>query len=661
MPTRSLEQRLNALLESPFASLDACLAHYREVLPKRVGDYHQEEVGPVYHHDAEGEADLFVRKIFHLGEGTLDMSAGLDWYATATGDLEWNGGLVRHGYFMLLAGAYRKTGSEIYAETIVEHMLHYIENVPPFDPAGKPYLDYKKSTWRPFEAAGRAAETWPEALAAIINSPAMTPEAWARILISIHEHAVFLRKEHWKTGNHATLEVAALGIIAVFYQEFRERDSWLHYAVDFLDGMWPELFAEDGYSREMSGSYHWVAMRSFFSFYEVACTNGFAGLFPDRFRERLIRNSYAELYQDKPDGSTPVSNDSSSSINRRPQLERIHRLFDLPEVGFFLRGSGADDSPSTTSWFYPDSRVGIMRSDWSPRARYLYFDMGPWGDNHMNQDQLSIEVSALGRHFLINGGKWRYTTSDPHADWMPLARYFKATASYNCVLVNGYGQVFGDADGRMVTTDRFDYADGIFKAGFGEEVPGRDETLFRERGLSTRMENRLPGVTHRRQVFFAKPHGWIVRDTIEGPGVTRVDQLWHFFEGPVRALDESAAAWATDFPDSNLIVQSLTEGETSAQVYEGQRSPFFAGWHCPYYDQLRPAPELRCTVRGEERIVIHTLLLPVGGRVSAPPRFSYSNGEYSVRHDSLEFRVHAPLDGDWSLPETADPQGLSLS
>ena len=91
---------------------------------------------------------------------------------------------------------------------------------------------------------------------------------------------MFLRKEHWKTGNHATLEVAALGILAIFYQEFRERDAWLAYAVEFLDGMWPELFAEDGYSREMSGSYHWVAMRSFFTFYEVACNNGYEAPLP---------------------------------------------------------------------------------------------------------------------------------------------------------------------------------------------------------------------------------------------------------------------------------------------------------------------------------------------------------------------------------------------
>ena len=155
MGNKATLERLNAVLGEPFGSLEACLAHYREALPRRVGSYHQEEVGPIYHHEGLGDADRFVEKEFHLGEGTVDMSEGLDWYATATGDLEWNGGLVRHGYFMLLAEEYRKTGNEVYAQTIVEHILDHIENVLPFEPEGKPYLDYKKSTWRPFEVSVR--------------------------------------------------------------------------------------------------------------------------------------------------------------------------------------------------------------------------------------------------------------------------------------------------------------------------------------------------------------------------------------------------------------------------------------------------------------------------------------------------------------------------
>jgi len=222
-------------------------------------------------------------------------------------------------------------------------------------------------------------------------------------------------------------------------------------------------------------------MRSYFSFYEVALQNGHETLFPESYRNRLILNSYAEFYQDKPDGSTPISNDSNTRINRKPQLKRIYRLFKLPEIGFFLSEGREGRMPEKTSVFYPSSRIGIMRTDWTPEANYLYFDMGSWGDNHMNQDQLSVEIHAAGRNFLVNGGKWRYTTSDPDADWMPMAKYFKTTAACNCVLVNGYGQVFGDAAGHMVSHPNYDYAEGIFKEGFGEEVPGRDEKLFRVR------------------------------------------------------------------------------------------------------------------------------------------------------------------------------------
>lgn len=649
MSKNILLNRINALVENPFDSLEACLTHYQSVLPGRVGDYHQEAVSPTSHHNEPGEADRLVRHALHLGQDTYDISSGLDGHATTSSDLECNGGFVRHGYFVLLAGEYVKTGQEIYAKTIVEHILHYIENGPPFEPEGNPSLESKKSTSRPFEAAARAAGTWPEALAKIIKSPAMTSGAWAKILLSVHEHAVFLRKEHWKTANDATFEAAAVGLIAVFYQEFAERDAWLDHAINVLDHMWPERFADDGYSREMSGSYHWVAMRSFFTFYELACNNGYEDRFPASYRERLIRNSYAELYQDKPDGSTPISNDSSSDINRREQLARIHKLFNLPEVSYFLSGATVGEEPETVSYHYPDSRVSIMRSDWGPQANYLYFDMGRWGDNHMNQDQLAIEVSAKGRHFLINGGKWRDTTADPDAEWMGLAKYFKATASCNSVLVNGYGQIYGDAEGTMNVSYKYDYADGRFNAGFGEDVPGRDEKLFRERGLSTLMENRLPGVTHRRQVFFARPHGWVVRDTIEGPGLKSAGQLWHFYEGSIAPVAGNEQAWATQFSDSNLLVLTKASGPQSAAVYEGQKEPFFAGWHCPSENVIRPAPELRFTQKGSEKLVFHTLLWPCSGPVKKIPIFDIGASSYKIVDGLTTIRIKASNDAGWRL------------
>ena len=443
-------ERVAPRLDRTFRSAEELLEHYRRELPVRVGDFRLDEVGPVMPHDEPGEADAIVAGRYRLGEAAVDMGGSLDWFAAPDGDLEWNGGLVRHGHLKILAREYRQTGREVYARTAVKHLLDYIERVPPFDPEGKPYIEYKQSTWRPFEVAARAAENWPEALRLLISSPAMTPSAWATILCSVGEHADFLLRHHWKTGNHATLETADLGLLGVFYPEFRDAPHWRAYAVDFLMRMWDALFHSDGYTREMSGGYHWVALRSYLAFYEAASRNGYADLFTPLYRSRLEQAAWAEFFQDKPDFSVPVTNDGNASTNRRVQLEQMARLFSFVPFRQRLDGVlvGTNAVPSagplrrsrTGSVFYPEARIAVMRSGWGPGDAYLFMDMGRWGDNHMNEDQLHVEVYALRRNFLCGCGRWRYTTSDPGASWMRKARYFKTTAAYNTVLVDGYSR-----------------------------------------------------------------------------------------------------------------------------------------------------------------------------------------------------------------------------
>jgi len=638
--------KLNSLLTVKFDSLEEVLAFYQEKLPERAEGYHQEEVGPVMHHDRPGEADQFVWKIFHLGEHTMDLSAGLDWYATPNGDLEWNGGLVRHGYFMLLAEEYRKTGDEKYAAAIIEHLLDYIEKVPRFDPVGKPYLEYKKSTWRPFEVAGRIAETWPEALAKIIKSKSMTPEAWGKIMLSIHDQADFLSIHHWRTGNHACLEVAALGLIGIFYQEFKEAEKWRRFAVDFLMEMSPKQFHADGYTKEMSGGYHWVAMRSFFTFYEVAVKNGFAGLFPEEYRERLLLTAKAELYQSKPDYSVPITNDSNTDTNRREQLERINSLLKVPEIEYRLTGGKSGLKPAYTSYYFPEARVGIMRSDWSDQARYLFFDMGRWGDNHMNEDQLNVEVSAYGRKFLVNCGRWRYTTS-PDAPWMPWAKYFKTTAAYNSVLVDGYNQVAADAEGWMQIGETYDFAEGYFKGGYGVDASQKDEKLLQEKGVAHGKVCLVDQVVHRRQIIFVKPDFWNLRDTISGPGEHEAEQIWHYYDGEL-TLDPTGRYMVTSFPDANLILATFGENKVEAQIYHGSEDPI-RGWHCPYYDIKRPAPEGSYRQRGKEKIVFHTLIFPVQGQPQQLPEFIVTEDGYLVTYAGRSWVIAAPEEGAWKL------------
>jgi hypothetical protein len=638
-------ETINSILRCEFASLDALLTFYRKKLPGRTAGYHQEEVGPVMFHNVPGEADHFVAKQFHLGESTMDMSAGLDWYATPNGDLEWNGGLVRHGYFMLLAAAYRQTGDERYAAAIIEHMLDYIDRVPPFNPEGQSYLNYKRSTWRPFEVAGRAAETWPEALAKIIDSPSMTPVAWAKILYSLYEHGIFLAMHHWRTGNHACLETAALGLLGIFFREFKTADEWLRYAIDFLLKTWPEQFHSDGYTKEMSGGYHWVAMRGFFTLYEVAVANGFEKLFPPLYKERLVVTSRAELLQSKPDYGVPTTNDSNTGINRREQLVRIDRLLAIAEIEGRLSAGAARTLPPT-SWFYPEARVGIMRSDWSAKAHYLAFDMGRWGANHMNEDQLNIEVSALGRKFLVNSGRWRYTTS-PDGSWMDRAKYFKTTAAYNGVLVNGYSQMPGDATGTMAIHEDYDYAIGVFKAGYGEEASARDGERLGEEEIEHGKVRRVQDVVHQREVIFIKPVFWVLRDSIWGKNVKRAEQIWHFFDGEVISQPGSSFV-VTRFEDANLIIASLGAKEIRVNLFNGSTRPF-RGWHCPCYDQLRPAPELSYLQDGEERITFHTLIFPVSGKITTLPVFKITTKGYCVSYRGANWEISAPENQEWRL------------
>jgi len=414
----------------------------------------------------------------------------------------------------------------------------------------------------------------------------------------------------------------------------------------------------------MSGSYHWVAMRNYLAFYEVALQNGFGRIFSGRYRQRLTDAAYAELYQEKPDFSVPITNDSNSSINRKNQLQHIEAILKIPEITWRLTGGLHGQRPASTSYFLNEARMGFMRSGWRHRALYLSFDMGRWGDNHMNEDQLAVEVSAFGRNFLVNSGRWRYTTSDPSASWMRWAKYFKDTESYNSLLVDGYSQMPGDAMGRMWIHDEYDYADGYFSAGWGEDMEATNEEILSTNGITGSKKLRVTG-THRREVFFVKPAAfylsgfWIIRDTVSFFDEEKhaIETIWHGLEGEFLELENGR--WRTDFQDANLFLLCFeliaNERESDSFIlktpavqryFKGSEKPI-AGWHCPYYDIKVPAPELRFQVEGKKKLMLVTLLLPVEGIPSNSPTFTVGCETYEITYCGLKTIVYAPKQETW--------------
>jgi hypothetical protein len=118
------------------------------------------------------------------------------------------------------------------------------------------------------------------------------------------------------------------------------------------------------------------------------------------------------------------------------------------------------------------------------------------------------------------------------------------------------------------------------------------------------------GVTHRRQILFARPGRgcagyFLIVDRVTGEGEHTVDAHFHLPPGPAR---KSANGIRTDFPKGgNLLLQGLGEGELSLET----------SWIMTGYGEKTDRPDVRFRQHGRLPAVFVTLLVPY--RSSATP------------------------------------------
>jgi len=104
----------------------------------------------------------------------------------------------------------------------------------------------------------------------------------------------------------------------------------------------------------------------------------------------------------------------------------------------------------------------------------------------------------------------------------------------------------------------------------------------------------------------------------------------------------------TQFDDANLVLQTIGQNGIAPTYYKGSEEPI-AGWHCPYYDIRRPAPELRLKQEGTDKIVFNTLLFPVQGKTETLPTFEVFDSGYNVTFTGNTWTIKAPSVGEWRL------------
>lgn len=624
--------------------------------------------------DDEGEAARLVDEASAVARGELTIvgvrhefpGGEIDWSYNPTRHLDgvdfnrqWEQHLNRMDFWSVLAKAHRRTGDPEYARAWARQLRGFLRRCP-WEP--EPRIALQSSQWSTLRCATRIASSWPDAFRAFRGSGEVSDRDLVDFLESVVEHGRHLRRHHHRgANNHQALELHGLHTLGCLFPELREAAEWRRYAAATLAAAVDRIFGPDGFTRELSSSYHKLSLLSFVGVLENAArfareTPEVADEIPSNLRARLEQAFDACLRVMAPDGKLPPVNDSSRP-SARGVLARGAPLFPgRPEFAWAASRGRRGDPPRWTSAFLGHAGLAVLRSGWEGDANGLVFDVGPLGVAHQHQDKLSVALWARGRELLYDGGGGAYESG-------PLRDYAVDTASHNTVLVDGLGQrrsrssrrdkvSKGPIDARFESTPDHDFAAGVYSGPYGGGSPlakePRGERIAR----------------HRRRVLFVKPDVFLILDDLEPRDRRRhrYEARWHLATTRT-ALDEASGAVETrDEGRPNLLVLPLRRRGLRVRAVVGQREPEILGVHVRKHGR---DPEDATTVvheaTGRGRRRLWTLLLPLAPGESNPVRTVRGRfgGVDVLLGDGRVWRIRAGRDGVVSF-EDRGPDGRRI-
>jgi len=470
---------------------------------------------------------------------------GLDWHHRGPrNDPEWAWLLNRHRHFSYLIQAARESWNPAYVHRVEADLVDWIVTNP------YPNRTTFSASWRALEVARRMLEVWIQLWDDLKRSPHFSDEARTLMLASFLDHGDALR-EHasiWG-GNHLVTEKTALIMLARAFPEFTITREWLDYAAtaattEILDQTYP-----DGAYQELTNHYQWVVLRNAQRLKELLEPEADLAIYP-AFAARVEAMWQYFIHLAKPSGYGPLNNASDEEHNREFTRQQN------PEA--------LNHAESASIKFFPYAGHVIERFSPSPSPtttpRWSFFDVGPYGTAHQHQDRLHFSMSAAGRDWLVDNGRYTYQPGK----WRD---YFKGPHSHNTLTFNGDAAQEGPLSVEQPVPTLPVSLSQDWPVVAGEALIPPSAT-----------PGHLPGRWVRIVVY--APFAHLVLDVVESFAPLTLQARWHFH--PDVTTTEAAQVVQYVSTASDLFKRD---------VYRGQEAPFVAGWRAPQYNERFPAVE----------------------------------------------------------------------
>ncbi len=540
-------------LAEPYASMDArtLLSHFQSRNTVRhfpVSKGSKDDVK---------KADQIVKNGFTLNNESHCLVNNFDWKINPSLDIEWL--ILLHKFYFAndLGKAYAYSGNEKYAVKWVQLISSWIQNVP------EGFINS--------QVTGRRLQQWLLSYRYFISqkiSPALRPDFLIAFLRSIYLQTRYLTRNLTKAGNHRTIELHAIFMVATLFPELSNADDFLLFSIDeILNNMRQDLLS-DGVQRELSPDYHHTVLKNYLRIKELALLNEI--LLPIECDQLIQRALVFSLYVHKPSGFIPAVSDGDRNSYLSLFKKGIEYYRD-PYLLYALTKGKEGRPPPCRSKSFNESGYYILRSDWTKKpyeeGLYLFFDCGPLGEGtHGHYDILNFELTAYGHDLIVDPG--RYTYSETHHEEVNWRKIFKGTAYHNTVLIDG--------------KDQTAYRKGIpttppARPVLKEFTTGKGFDFVSGSAISHEYD-----VVHERNIFFLASEYWIVSDRLVAEGTH--DYILNFHLSP-RAFDQ------TKLSKSETTTRILSPNLVIAQPkIDGIRSTIKPGFVSTKYGEKQKAP-----------------------------------------------------------------------